>query len=125
MSLAHTPYRAVAELLAGPLRVLATTYRQAAIALLDDDGDIHAGLSPPRLDLYLRRIGEVEDVEDAPRRLMNALDAIADLNRQIDASPPTMTSRRHPPAIALPARPTSTSPSETVVHRCDRAATAA
>ena len=88
MSPAHTPYRAVAELLAGPLRVLATTYRQAAIALLDDDGGVHAGLSPPRLDLYLRRIGEVEDVEDALRRLINALDAIAELNRRIDALPP-------------------------------------
>lgn len=124
MSPAHTPYRAVAELLEGPLRALATTYRQAAIALLDDDGGLYAGLSPPRLDLYLRRIGEIEDVEDALRRLMNGLDAIAELNRRIDALPPDDDV---PPRSVCPRPPSSADldfPSEPV-HRCDHAATAA
>jgi hypothetical protein len=88
MSPTHTPHRAVVELLEDPLRALATTFRQAAIALLDDDGGIHAGMAPARLDLHVRRIGEVEDVEDALRRLLSALDAIAELNRRIDALPP-------------------------------------
>lgn len=126
MSPEHSLSRAVIELLEAPLRAIATTYRHSAVALLDDDGGIHPDMSRARLDLHLRRIGEVEDVEDALRACSrHSTPSLTSTDASTPFHPTTRAQSDRSLHVSPHSPTTTTSPSEQDRTPCDHAAAAA